>query len=276
MKRVSFLRALSSFLLVFLLYSSSGLYAFGFAALLAQPGPSNGVQSTEPEYRDPFHTRLQLGGDYTFLQLQPQGKPTLSGNLGGAQFLFDAWSSGHFYGGVNGAWRQGTVDRNHKNRSILYADGQARLGWVLGQKKSGTSWSFFTGFGYHYLTQHFRQRGISKHYRYNECYVPVGILMEFAVSPRFALELNFAWMPQVSSIVKIKPSKRSHYVLKREITNFSLELPFDFTLTKSQRLHLIVSPFGQYWKDGSGTGHTKIRRNTYNYWGVDVNFGFCF
>lgn len=246
------------------------------SGILAQKEPSQSV-AKEKRKSNPFHSRLQLGGDYTYLHLTPQRKAAFNGSLAGAQGMYECWSNFHFYSGVKFNWRQGTVTQHSKHRSIVYMDGQARIGSIIGSKKDGTSWTIFTGFGYHYLKQ--EQRRFDR--KYNEFYIPLGMSMEYAATSWFTFDINVTWMPQVISNVKVNSSKGGHRNLTKRISNFNFGLPFDF-MTKGKRFHVIVTPFGEYWQDGAGrsikkSGRTvKIRSNTYQYWGVDLNLGLCF
>ena len=260
-----------------------GSRAHAFFYRLTNPDDSQDVSQAQIVQKGKDrHSRVQLGGSYTELGLKPSGKASYNGWLPGAQGAYEYWANGHLYLGVTANWRQGTVTHHSAHRWVAYVDNQERVGIVLGKKKNGTSWTFFTGLGYRYLFQKFRESKLSWRYHYHELYCPVGVAMEYTIGPWFIVDVNFTWMPEVYPSVHINSTKRSHYPLAREIRNFSLEVPFDFPLMLNQRLHLLVIPFGEYWKDAGRkakrkSGETfKIRQTNYNYWGVDLNLAWCF
>ena len=260
------------------LHASLGFFGGNYPIADLGPGLPSQQEPPPPSVEEttsnPFHSRLQVGGEYTYLHLKPQRKAAFNGSLGGAQGMYEYWANCHFYTGAKFNWRQGSVTRHSKDRSILYMDGQAKIGSIIGSKKDGTSWTIFTGFGYHYLKQEQGRLDL----KYSEFYVPLGMSMEYTVNPWFAVDVNVTWMPQVISNVRANSSNRH---LTRKIPNFNFGCAFDF-MTKNKRFHVIITPFGEYWQDGAGRSIKKSRRtlkvrsNTYQYWGVDLNFGFCF
>ncbi|MBM3191594.1 MAG: hypothetical protein FJZ63_02925 [Chlamydiae bacterium] len=229
------------------------------------------------------HSRLQWGGNYTYVVLRPDGLPSFRGNLGGAQASYEYRPLDSFYGGLTVNWKQGRTHGDDGKRHLLYVDLQERLGYTAACRNNDLRFTFFTGLGYRHLGQKFiPTQGSILYFRYNELYIPVGTLIDYSFNRWFALGLDFVWMPQVYPTVLIVPLKGARWVLTEKLANFYAALPFDFTLTRSQKWHLVIKPFYERWKDGHSTAVTStgiplgLPGNAYNFWGVDVNFAYCF
>ncbi|MES2122721.1 MAG: hypothetical protein V4492_08105 [Chlamydiota bacterium] len=234
--------------------------------------------------RDEHHpSRLELGGDYTRLWLKPHGSQQLQGNLYGAQGIYEYRPMDSIYSGTKLSWKEGKADGHGHRRSLFYVDAQERLGYTAATETGSWMVSFFTGLGYRHVQQkaHPRAEGI-RTFRYNELYVPVGLASDWEWSRWFSFGLNLTWMPQVYSTVVAGPLKRARWKLPDTLANYSIEMPLDFTLSKSGHFHLIIKPFWEHWQDGRTTARDeagnsmKIPGNTYNYVGCDLNLGFCF
>ncbi|MBS0652634.1 MAG: hypothetical protein JSR39_03815 [Verrucomicrobia bacterium] len=230
-----------------------------------------------------YTSRLQVGANYTHVYLKPEERTSFDGNLGGLQGLYEYWASSHFYAAAKLAWRQGNMDGSSGERSLVYIDTQERLGYALTWEKPDLVWSIYSGFGFRYLGHEFKpDHGSSVTLNYSEFYVPVGWTAEFTINSWFALDVNFTWMPQVFPTVWIDPLRGASWSLKKKFANFLVEMPLDFTPTKNKKYHLIVTPFYEYWQDGRSTAKTTsgvrlgIPENTYQFFGFDVNFGYCF
>ncbi|MGE0670855.1 MAG: hypothetical protein AB7H48_12615 [Parachlamydiales bacterium] len=230
-----------------------------------------------------FHSRLQVGADYTHVYLKPDGRTSFDGNMGGLQGLYEYWASSHFYAAAKLAWKQGNMNGDAGHRSLVYIDTQERLGYALTWEKPDLVWSIYSGLGYRYLGHDFKpHHGHSITLNYSEFYVPIGWTAEFTINSWFAMDVNFTWMPQIFPTVWIDPLRGASWSLKKKFANFIVELPLDFTPTKNSRYHLIVTPFYEYWQDGRSTAKTTsgislgLPENTYQFFGVDVNFGYCF
>jgi hypothetical protein len=92
-------------------------------------------------------------------------------------------------------------------------------------------------------------------------------------------------MPQVYPTVRIVPLKGARWILKDTLDNVSVELPLTFTFTKKRFKHrygLVVKPFYEHWQDGHSTARASsgsalnLPSNTYNFWGVELNFAYSF
>ena len=226
---------------------------------------------------------LQIGGDYTRVEITPKGLPSFRGNLEGAQVSYEYKPMDSFYGALRSNWKQGTTHGTDGQRKLLYIDVQERFGYTASCSCYDLLFTFFTGLGYRHLGHKFIPTvGSLLYFRYNEFYLPVGLLVDYTVNSWFAFGLEFTWMPQIYPSVSIVPLRGARWILTETLNNYFVTLPLDFTLTKNKMFHLILKPFYERWKDGHSTAVTStgiplaLPGNTYNFWGVDVNFGFSF
>ncbi len=230
-----------------------------------------------------LNSRLEIGGSYTYLQMKPRGVPTFHGNLGGMDARYDFRPMNNFYAGAELNWKQGITHWEGAKRFILYFDAQEKLGYTFALRKRSYMTTLFTGFGYRYTGHKLTQPGLeSLRFKYNEFYVPVGVISDHPVTSWLSAGINFTWMPQVFSTVGIDPLKGAKWSLKESITNFSAEMPFTFNLTKDKTCQLSLIPFYQYWRDGHSTAKLPsgiklgLPGNTYNFYGADLNFAYRF
>ncbi len=228
-------------------------------------------------------SRFQIGVDYTRVKITPQGLSSFKGNLGGIQASYEYRLMDSFYGALTTSWKQGGTHGTDGKRHLLYLDVQERFGYTASFEQEDLLLTFFTGLGYRHLGHKFiPTQGSLLHFRYNELYVPVGALLDYAVNSWFAFGVDFTWMPQVYPTVSIVPLKGARWVLTETLGNVFLDVPLDFTLTKDKKCHLILKPFYERWKDGHSTAVTStgvalgLPGNTYNFWGFDVNFAYLF
>lgn len=228
-----------------------------------------------------LNSRVQIGANYTYVSFKPRHNHSFSGNLGGMQALYEYKPMNSFYGAAKLLWRQGKMHRHSEKRTFTNYDGQERLGYTY----ADDVWdlTLFSGFGYHYLKQKLSPKsGGSLRFTYNEFYVPLGILSNYCVNSWFTVGLDFTWMPQVFSSVSIVPQGGARWTLKDTLNNFYVSIPHTFTLTESKRFQLILNPFYEHWEDGHSTAKLPngialgLPKNTYNYYGIDVNFAYRF
>jgi len=228
-----------------------------------------------------LNSRLQIGGSYTYVTFKPHGNHSFKGNLGGAQAIYEYRPMDNFYAGAKFLWRQGTMDRHSEKRTFINFDGHERLGYTF----ANDIWdlSLFTGFGYHYLKQKLSPKsGGSLRFRYNEFYVPLGFVSNYCANSWFTVGLDFTWMPQVFSSVSIVPLGGARWSLENTLTNFYVSVPHTFTLTKNKRFQIILNPYYEHWEDGHSTAKLAsgialgLPKNSYNYYGIDVNFAYRF
>jgi hypothetical protein len=228
------------------------------------------------------NSRLQIGGNYTRAHLKIIDQPSFNGNLGGAQGIYEFRPWNNFYAALSVNWKQGNTHNGQGSRFLVYADAHERFGYTFASRCRNWTASLFTGMGYRHIGHRLSTGAMRIKFQYNELYVPLGIVSDYMFNSCFAGGLNFIWMPQVYPTVKIAPLKGARWIIKRSINNFLAELPLTFTLSSSRRYTLILKPFYEYWQDGKSTAKTAtglalgLPGNTYNFWGVEVNFGFAF
>ena len=231
---------------------------------------------------DCFHSRLQIGADYTYAHITPHGNASSSGNLGGLQALYEFRSSNWVYGGLTFAWKQGNTDGSEGNRSLLMFDVEERIGGCVNHWQERLDLILFTGFGYRHYGEKVSGLGSSLRFNYNEFYVPVGFLFNGKVSSSFGIGLNAQWMPQVYPTVTIVPLKGARWIISNELANFRIEVPLTIVMSCRNHLTLIIQPFFEYWRDGHTTAHTELGTalnvpgNTYLFGGVDLNIRYSF
>ena len=228
-------------------------------------------------------SRLQIGVNYTRVYLNPHGHSSFDGNLGGLQGIYEYRPMNHFYGGAKLAWKEGNTDGSAGKRSLIYIDVQERLGYTFAFDHNDWLMTLFTGFGYRYLGQKFSSKDdASLKFRYNEFYVPVGLLTDYAVNSWFSFGMGLTWMPQVYPTVSIVPLKGARWTLTNTLVNFFVEFPLLFTLTDDKRFLLILNPFYEHWEDGHTTAKSAsgislgLPGNDYNFFGADLNFVYRF
>ncbi|MBY0530157.1 MAG: hypothetical protein K2P51_08240, partial [Rhabdochlamydiaceae bacterium] len=246
------------------------------------PEPAQKTKS-EPSVTKRYPSRFQVGGNYAHVGLKPHGSANFEGDLGGILGLYDYRPMDNFYGGARVTWLEGNTDGSSGRRSLLYIDVQERFGYTFASREQNVSFTLFSGLGFRHIAQHLHpKQGSSIKFRYNEFYIPVGFLTDFVASSWFTWGVNFTWMPQVFPTVQIVPLKGTNWSLTDQLSNFYVEMPFDFTLTKDKRFHLIINPFYEHWKDGHSTARASngvslsLPGNSYDFYGANINFAYCF
>lgn len=230
-----------------------------------------------------FSSNLKIGGDYTWVSFKPSGYSTFTGNLGGMQASYEYKVKDYFYAEASLAWKEGDMFGSNGKRSLTYVDAQERLGYTLGLENPGSLLTLYTGVGYRHYGQKFApENGNSTRYYYNHIYIPVGLLGTYDVTSYFNLGVDFTWMPQVYPTVSIDPLDGARWVLSKRLENFYVKLPLDFSLTRNKKFHLILTPFYERWQDGHSTAETStgtqlgLPSNTYNFYGVNLDFSYSF
>ncbi len=235
-------------------------------------------------HAEQFHdSYLQIGGSYTRANIKIDGQQTFNGNLGGIQgsYEYKPWNS--FYGGLRVAWKQGKTENSFANRNLVYVDVQEKIGYTYASCCNDWTVTFFSGFGYRYLDHKLKQfEEPSIKFEYNEFYIPVGFLSEYFFCSCWSLGLNFNWMPQVYPTVQITPLKGARWVLKNTIGNVLVELPLTYFFMEDRCYSLVLKPFYERWEDGRSTAKTSngqklgLPKNSYNFWGAELNIAFSF
>ena len=231
----------------------------------------------------PLDSRLQIGANYTYARITPSGQVSSTGNLGGAQALYEFRASNRVYGGLAFGWRQGDTEGAEGHRSLLIFDVEERIGGCLNALHKKLTFVLFTGFGYRHYGEKVSGSSSSVRFNYNEFYIPVGCLFNGEVSPCFAIGLNAQWMPQVYPTVTIIPLTGARWIITDKLANFRVEVPFTATFSSCRhRFSLIFQPFFEYWQDGHTTATTEsgtslnVPGNTYLFAGADLNLRYSF
>jgi len=273
----------SKFLLAFTFLSLSSFIFSQNQELLSKKDDGTELEIQEGDLKEGYSSRIRIGADYTHVHMGIDGCPSFNGNLGGGQFSYEYNPTDAFYGGVKASWKQGKMHASSGKRSLLYIDAHERLGYTLSLDEYAIDWSFFTGIGYRYYSQKFTDK-THDHlvFRYNYIYIPVGMVFEYAPVDYFTLGVDFTWMPQAYPTVAIHPLGGARWILSNELANFAISIPLDFTFNDAKEFHLVVTPFYERWKDGHSKAKTStgvplgLPSNTYDFAGVDVNFGYSF
>ena len=248
-----------------------------------QEGPTGEICPETPYDCWKENSFSQVGSSYSYVWVKPKGTPTFHGNVWGAQGLYEFKPRNSIYAALKFAWRQGRTHKHAESRFLLDFDVEERIGYTFASSCDRDWATLFTGFGYRYLGQTLRQPGLSKlHFNYNEFYVPLGLALNGAITPCFALGFTGVWMPQVFPSVTIVPLHGANWILKRTIKNFVVEMPLIFSFLWYGEFTLEVKPFFQYWQDGRSTAVTRsgvaldLPRNSYIFPGVELNLGYVF
>ena len=225
-------------------------------------------------------SHLVVGGNFTHERMRPYANSSFCGNLGGAQGLYEYRPMDGLYAGAKFIWRKGELDGYGYKRSFSYIDVQERIGYTGAFDRNRWLLSLFTGFGFIHMSQKLSPNDLR--FNYNEFYVPVGLFTDYQVNWWFNYGIIATWMPQILPTVTIIPLKGARWVLSNSLNNFYLEIPFTFTLTKSQHWAVIVNPFYEHWQDGHSTARLLtgiplgLPSNTYNAVGVELNLSYRF
>lgn len=251
-----------------------------------QKAPSSPVYKPDPT------SHLQIGANYTYVNLTPHGFSSFNGNLGGLQALYEFRTWNRIYGAVQFKWRQGKTHGEGTHRSLLDLKTEERIGYSFGSKQANWILSLFSGLGYRHIGQSVplidtnfvtdAEGDTFVDFDYNELYIPIGILTDWQVYPTVAFGLYFTWMPQVYPTVKISPLKGSRWILTNQLLNFLIETPITILVSKKYNCTLIFKPFFEYWRDGHSTAETVfgtvlgLPGNTYLFGGIEINFCYSF
>jgi hypothetical protein len=244
---------------------------------------SSSTSETTSRRATNLHHRLQIGGNYTRASIHPNGHTSFNGNLGGVQGIYEYRPMDYFYGAGRIAWKEGRTHNSVGKRSLDYIDVQERLGYTFGFDHDNVQLSLFSGAGYRHLGHKYDPDvGDTLKFFYNNIYVPVGFILDYAATNCFAIGLSGTWMAQVYPTVRIVPLDGARWITRRKFGNYFIELPLTFTLPSNKHWSMVINPSYERWQDGHTTAVNglgvalAIPGNTYNFWGVDLNFGYSF
>lgn len=250
---------------------------------LAVIEPSENIEVSTETPNIIRNSRVQIGANYTYVNMRPQGVSSFSGSLGGLQASYEYKPSNQIYGGVQLTWKEGSMARSPTNRSLLYIDVQEKLGYTAGFMEDQLLFTFFTGLGYRHFGQNLRLNGTNVlDFKYNEFYIPVGGIVDYTINSLLDLGLSITWMPQVYPTVAIVPLKGARWSLTKTLPNVYVEMPISFYPTKDRRFSVILAPTYEHWEDGHTTAENEqgvslgLPKNIYNFWGGNINFMYRF
>ncbi|NGX28128.1 MAG: hypothetical protein K940chlam1_00303 [Candidatus Anoxychlamydiales bacterium] len=242
---------------------------------------------------------FSIGANYSYVNIKPSGTSSFDGNLGGLHAMYEYKPMNSFYGAATFSWRQGTASGSGGSRSFLDLNVMERLGYSFSCKSSSIL-TLFSGFGFRFLGHHLNPSTLSSdafigsffppfltaetslRINYHDFYIPLGFLLEYSLYSFFDLGLYMTWMPQVFSTAKIKPLGGTFWDLRETYSNFLVEVPLIFKLSKSKNFSLVLKPFFEYWQDGKSTAQTSsgiplgLPKHTYYFVGLDLNFLYSF
>lgn len=228
-----------------------------------------------------YDHRAQIGGNYTYAWITPEGNSTTTGSLGGVQALYEYRPLWSVYLGGAFSYRIGSTSNDVTTRELQDFNPQMRVGYTLAKEDSWCRLALFTGLGARYLAEVVTVGQNSLDFDYTEFYVPVGFLLEKEISAHFSIGCNFQWMPQIFPMVFIEPLTGARWDLVYQLANFFVEVPFKVSLC-GDRYGLSINPFFETWRDGASTAETltgltlALPGNTYLFTGVNVNAVFSF
>lgn len=231
--------------------------------------------------RWPHDHRVQVGGNYSYCWIKPQGNSTMRGSLGGAQGIYEYRPLNFVYAAAAFGYRIGKTRNHAGSREIQDFNPQARVGYTYSNEGIVDRLTFFTGVGARYMPEKVKVGATSIKFKYTTFYVPVGFLFEQKVMQNFLVGCNFQWMPQVFPMVRIDPLDGAEWDLTYQLLNFYVEVPLILSLYKD-RFTVSFSPFFETWRDGKSTAKTltdlalALPGNKYYFAGVNVNFGYSF
>jgi len=258
------------FLLAFLLISASAF---------ASP--------TYTRYTEDRHNRIYIGPQAYYFGVRVRSNPAstlitvdqgrkLKGTLWGLVLGYEYKQFRSLYAAAKISWALGQITRSGiPNRFIHDGWVETRFGYnMLSYQGTRLVATPYTGFAFRY-TGHSRTGSFpAQKFKYYRYLIPVGLLLDYVVYTFFHIALDFTWLPDVDSTVKIKGTS-ARFVLKNKPTNFSVELPFIFTFGSDYQGEIRFTPFWKKMKDGRTTllaaGATLLPGQTYIYWGGSLS-----
>ncbi len=224
---------------------------------------------------------VDLDVNYTHVHIKPKGNPSLDGNMGGMEGNFQYIPADFIYAAVGGAWRYGSIDGEDSRRRLLDGEIYQRIGYNATFLEKRFLLTPFTGFGYRHLSHNFR-RGVSINMRYNEFYIPVGLLGRYNWD---SVSLGFfaIWMPQVYPTVTFDVTEGARWVTEATYKNFRVGLPITYHIQSVKNLSIFLRPSYELWQDGKTIAKLSspnvslgIAQNTYNFWEVGLGVEYKF
>lgn len=227
-----------------------------------------------------YDHRLQIGPNFTYCWVSPEGNSSTDGPLGGAQALYEYRPFDFFYGAIAFNWRQGSTDNSVTKRNLIDVHAQERLGYTFALSCYSSRLTLFSGLGGRYMSEKVTTGSSSVTFNYAQFYVPVGFLADYEINSCFNWGLGFQWRPQFYPTVDIIPIDGARWKLRKKLDNFYAEMPL--TIKLSDSFSWTLNPFFEYWNDGETLAATTLGlplalpSNQYYFVGLDVNFVWDF
>lgn len=255
----------------------------GYSQTNNNSGQVEGYRSNQDCYEDTccyvsfLKNHVEIGGNYTYLHLEPEGLDSVSGSLGGLQVSYEYQPLHRIYQGVTFLWRQGNLDGDGPSRSFFDIDTQARIGYTFGFYCDEWIVSAFTGLGYRHMGEGLSDVDLN----YNTLYIPVGFVSSWEFMDSWHIGANFQWRPQAYPTVKIDPLDGARWITEYRLANFLVEIPISYTFCPENRFAIVLKPFFEFWEDGQTTAEILglalgLPQNKYLFGGVMLNLRYSF
>lgn len=228
---------------------------------------------------------VSLGGNYTRARFTPTDECNYWGNMGGAQGLYEYKPVEGSYFALGLYWKAGTLSGSYGKNITNDYNAVERLGYTL--DLGCNNLTLFSGFGFRTISHNVSYSNtllpfLSTQYNYYELYIPVGIIFRGDLSSNLTYSIRFQWSPQVFTSVRIAPQGGAYWSISRQLGNYLVEIPFTYAFDRCKRYNLVVSPYYERWNDGSSSAVTSggtplnLVSNTYDFYGVNIDFRYAF
>jgi hypothetical protein len=226
---------------------------------------------------------VYFGGSYTRSHIKPSGLSDFDGNMGGMQGMYQYRPLRSVYAAIDMFLRSGKNSGKDGTRDLIDAGTHERIGYTFALKDDQVLLTSYTGFGYRHLDHYIKPNSGSKiKLRYNELFIPVGLQSIYDMHQWFSIGFNAVWMPQVFSTVTFNVVDGARWVIKNTYKNFKIALPFYFHIDRVTNLSVVLNPFFEIWQDGRSIAKTQFNdsldlpKNTYTFWGLELNLQYAF
>lgn len=192
---------------------------------------------------------VYLGVRASRMDWQDNNTPYLDYQIGPSAGL-DYRKPNQPYGGYRFFWNFGSFRREDLSFKFRNMDLQGRFGVTYGQTFLLTP---YTGIGVtiaNFQKKHTRE--ICREQTYHAIYVPVGALMTYHPSSTTSIGVDYQYMPQIDSYLKIKSFKGVAFELK-ERGQHSIEIPIQFCYPKPRfrNIQYRIIPFYRTYAYGA-------------------------
>lgn len=233
----------------------------------------------------PHEEYLVTGGiEYTRMYLKPNRNHSFDGNMGGLQTSFQFIPLNSFYAAVGAFCKYGSVHSEDGKRHLLIADAYQRFGYTVSLVCNRLLLTPFIGFAYRHLSHHLHYSGASSaKLRYNEFYIPLGLLLKYKIVPCFSIGFDAIWMPQVYPTLTASVEDGARWAIKNSYKSFIVSASCFYYPKKFKNLSVYFKPSYELWQDGETTASTTtahiplgIPKNTYISWIAELGLRYSF